>query len=116
LAAAVAKLCGYRYAPSEGNPYIHGLNNVGGYIFVTTQYITAVQLNEIAKHFSETQKLLICATSFQLGIKKMYENINLKKIPQAVLAKCEYGVNNYNLNIKEMPEFEETEEDFEDAE
>jgi hypothetical protein len=33
-----------------------------------------------------------------------------------VLSKCEYGAENYNLNVVELPDFEETEEDFEDAE
>ncbi|MFP3153387.1 site-specific DNA-methyltransferase [Lachnospiraceae bacterium ZAX-1] len=116
LAAAVAKLCGYRFAPREGNPYVHGVNNVGGFIFVTTQYITAPLLGEIAKNFSDTQSLVICASAFQVGIKNNFPNIKLRKIPQSVLAKCEYGAENYNLNVVELPEFEETEEDFEDAE
>jgi adenine-specific DNA-methyltransferase len=116
LAAAVAKLCGYRFAPREDNPYIHGVNNVGGFIFVTTQYITAPLLGEIAKHFSDTQSLVICASAFQVGIKNNFPNIKLRKIPQSVLSKCEYGADNYNLNVVELPDFEETEEDFEDAE
>ena len=116
LAAAVAKLCGYRFAPREGNPYIHGVNNVGGFIFVTTQYITAPLLGEIAKNFSDTQSLVICASAFQVGIKNNFPNIKLRKIPQSVLSKCEYGADNYNLNVVELPDFEETEEDFEDAE
>lgn len=116
LAAAVAKLCGYRFAPREDNPYIHGVNNVGGFIFVTTQYITAPLLGEIAKNFSDTQSLVICASAFQIGIKNNFPNIKLRKIPQSVLSKCEYGADNYNLNVVELPDFEETEEDFEDAE
>lgn len=116
LAAAVAKLCGYRFALREGNPYIHGVNNVGGFIFVTTQYITAPLLGEIAKHFADTQSLVICASAFQVGIKNNFSNIKLRKIPQSVLSKCEYGADNYNLNVVELPDFEETEEDFEDAE
>ena len=116
LAAAVAKLCGYRYSPREDSPYIHGVNNVGGFIFVTTQYITAPLLGEIAKNIADTQSLLICASAFQLGIKNNFPNIKLRKIPQSVLSKCEYGAENYNLNVVERPDFDETEEDFEDAE
>ena len=116
LAAAVAKLCGYRYAPQADNSFIHGVNNVGGYIFVTTQYIPAPLLGEIARHIADTESLVICASAFQLGIKNSYPNIKLRKIPQSVLAKCEYGAENYNLNVVELPDFDETEEDFEDAE
>jgi len=113
LATAVAKLCGYLYAPRKENVYIHGVNNVGGFIFVTTQYITAPILGEISKHFTDTQSVVICASAFQLGIKNNYPNIKLRKIPQTVLSKCEYGVENYNLNIVELPNFDETDEDFE---
>jgi adenine-specific DNA-methyltransferase len=116
LAAAVAKLCGYRFAPRKDNPYIHGVNNVDGFLFVTTQYITAPLLGEIAKNFSDMQSLVICASAFQVGIKNSFPNIKLRKIPQSVLSKCEYGADNYNLNVVELPDFEETEEDFEDAE
>ncbi len=116
LAAAVAKLCGYRFAPLKNNPYVHGVNNVGGFIFVTTQYITAPFLSEIAKHFADTQSLVICASAFQLGIKNNFPNIKLRKIPQSVLSKCEYSAEDYNLNLVELHNFDETEEDFEDAE
>jgi adenine-specific DNA-methyltransferase len=116
LAAAVTKLCGYSFVTSDNNPYIHGVNNVGGFIFVTTQYVTAPFLGEIAKHFSDIQSLVICASAFQVGIKNNFPNIKLRKIPQSVLSKCEYGVTDYNLNVVELPDFEETEEDFEYAE
>jgi adenine-specific DNA-methyltransferase len=116
LAAAVAKLCGYRYAPQADNLYIHGVNNVGGYIFVTTQYVTAPLLGEIARHFADTDNLVICASAFQVGIKNNYANIKLRKIPQSVLSKCEYGADNYNLNIVDLPECDETGDDFEDVE
>jgi adenine-specific DNA-methyltransferase len=115
LAAAVAKLCGYRYAPRRDNPYIHGENGTGGYIFVTTQFVTPLLLDEIAKKFHEGQKLTICASAFQPGIGVGRSDISLRKIPQSVLAKCEYGAEHYNLNIVDMPEFTETEEDFENA-
>jgi len=116
LAAAVAKLCGYRFAPSETNPFIHGVNNVGGYIYVTPQYVTAPLLHEIAKHFGDNQSLVICASAFQIGIKDNYPNIQLRKIPQSVLSKCEYGVDNYDLNVVDVPDFDLTEEDFDDVE
>lgn len=55
------------------------------------------------------EKLLICAPAFDIGLGKRYDNINVKKIPQAVLDKCEFGVDNYNLNIVDIPEIDEEE-------
>lgn len=40
---------------------------------------------------------------------KRYDNINVRKIPQSVLKKCEFGVDNYNLNIIDPPEIDEDE-------
>jgi len=76
LAAAVAKLCGYRFSTREDNHYIHGVNNVGGFIFVTTQYITSPLLAEIAKHFTDKQSLVICASAFQRKIKNDFRISN----------------------------------------
>jgi len=60
--------------------------------------------------------LLICAPAFDVGLGKRYENINVRKIPQSVLDKCEYGAEDYNLNIINQPELDADEwEDFEDA-
>jgi len=113
LAAAVAKLCGYRYAPRADNPYIHGENGTGGYIFVTTQFVTPLLLDEMAKRLRDGQKLTVCASAFQPGAGAGHRDVSLRKIPQSVLSRCEYGAENYNLNIVDLPEFTETEEDFE---
>jgi len=113
LAAAVCKLCGYRYAPREGNPFIHGESGSEGFMFVTTQFVTPAFLAEIAKRLKDGQKLVVCAPAFQPGAGAGLPNVRLRKIPQAVLSRCEYGADNYNLNIVELPEFDETGDDFE---
>ena len=38
-------------------------------------------------------------------------NIKIKKIPEMLLSKCEFGKDNYNLNIINPPEYEEEYED-----
>ena len=35
------------------------------------------------------------------------KNIKIKKIPEMLLSKCEFGKDNYNLNIINPPEYEE---------
>jgi len=77
---------------------------------------TAAQLDDISRDLPEHERLLICAPAFDIGLGKRYENINVRKIPQSVLDKCEYGADNYNLNIINPPELDEDEwEDGEDA-
>ena len=70
--------------------------------------VTAVG-DSLAKEVDAFESLLICAPAFDVGLNKRYDNITVKKIPQSVLAKCEYGVDNYNLNIVEVPECDEEE-------
>ncbi|TEB09166.1 site-specific DNA-methyltransferase [Pelotomaculum propionicicum] len=114
LAAAVAKLNGFAYAPDPEVFWKQGKNVENSYIYVTTQYLTARELDHIARDLPDYEKLLICAPAFDIGLGKRYENIDVRKIPQSVLDKCEFGIDNYNLNIVNPPELDE--EEWDDAE
>ena len=69
-------------------------------------------MNKIASQINEDESLLICATHFEEGIYNKFSNITIKKIPQILLDRCEFGKLEYNLNIIE----EAQPEDFEDEE
>lgn len=111
LVAAVAKLNGFIYAPDAEVFWKQGRSQDSSFIYVTTQYLTAAALDDIARDLADYERLLICAPAFDIGLGKRYENIDVRKIPQSVLAKCEYGVDNYNLNIVNPPELDEEEWD-----
>lgn len=111
LVAAVSKLNGFVYAPNAECFWKHGKAQDNSYIYVTTKYLTTKDLDDIARDLPEYEKLLICAPAFDIGLGKRYENIDVRKIPQSVLSKCEYGVDNYNLNIVSPPELDEEEWD-----
>lgn len=111
LVAAVAKVNGYFYAPDPDVFWKQGYSQDNSFIYVTTQYLTATMLDSLAKEVDAFESLLICAPAFDVGLNKRYDNITVKKIPQSVLDKCEYGVDNYNLNIVEVPECDEEEWD-----
>lgn len=112
LAAAVAKLNGYEYAPDEKDFWKQGHSHGNSFIFTTTQYITAEYIDKLSKEIDFDQSLLICCPAFDVKLNDRYDNITIKKIPKSVLDKCEYGKDNYNLNIVEVPEFDG--EDFDD--
>jgi adenine-specific DNA-methyltransferase len=116
LVAAVAKLHGFTYAPDAVTYWKQGRSQDNSYIYVTTQYLSAAELDAISRDLPEYERLMICAPAFDLGLGKRYENIQVRKIPQSVLSKCEYGADNYNLNILNIvnpPELDE--EGWEDA-
>lgn len=109
LVAAVAKINGFHYAPDSEVFWKQGFSQDSSYIYVTTQYLTAAMLDGIAAELSGMESLLICAPAFDVGLGKRYDNINVRKIPQSVLSKCEFGADNYNLNIIDVPELDEEE-------
>jgi adenine-specific DNA-methyltransferase len=113
LVAAVAKLHGFAYAPNAETYWKQGVSQDASFLYVTTQFLSAAELDSIARELSEYERLTVCAPAFDIGLGKRYENIQVRKIPQSVLAKCEYGKDNYNLNIINPPELDE--EEWEDA-
>lgn len=109
LVAAVAKINGYHYAPDSETFWKQGFCQDNSFIYVTTQYLTGEVLDSIAAEVGAFENLLICAPAFDTGLNKRYENITVRKIPQSVLNKCQYGVDNYNLNIIDPPALDEEE-------
>lgn len=109
LVAAVAKVNGYFYAPSTETYWKQAYSQDNSFLYVTTQYLTTAALDNLAADVAPYENLLVCAPAFDVGLNKRYDNITVKKIPQSVLDKCEYGVDNYNLNIVDVPECDEEE-------
>lgn len=110
LAAAMAKQEGYTYRPSQETYWKQGFGSETDYIYTTTQFLTVESLAAIHETMAEDESLLICCTSFQRECKQAFSNISIKKIPQMLLGRCEFGKDDYSLNIIEVPEVECEEE------
>ena len=110
LAAAMAKQEGYTYQPSQETYWKQGFGSETDYIYTTTQFLTVESLAAIHETLAEDESLLICCTSFQRECKQAFSNISIKKIPQMLLGRCEFGKDDYSLNIIEVPEVECEEE------
>lgn len=106
LAAAVAKLNGYKYKPDESVFWKQGISHESSYIFTTTQYITAQYLDMLYSEMQTGENLLICCPAYDTGLNDRYDNIIIKKIPQSVLDKSEFGVMNYNISVNTINDFE----------
>lgn len=114
LASAVALHEGFKYQPSEELFWKQSQNNENSYLFVTTRHIDSKYLSSIKDTMEENEYLIIACKSFDKSIEYKYPNIKIKKIPQMLLDKCEFGVDNYNLNIINLPIIEDEEEDYEE--
>ena len=103
LAAAMAKQEGFRYQPHESTYWKQGQSAEQDFIFTTTQFLTVEALDSIKEEMQPGETLLICCKSFQKECKGKFGNITIKKIPLMLLGRCEYGKEDYSLNIINMP-------------
>jgi len=113
LAEALAKLEGFTYAPSEVQWWRHGHSSERDFIYVTTQNLSADQLQALSDEVGSDQSLLVCCAAFH-GVtaakaSERWPNLTLKKIPKMVLARCEWGHDDYSLNVANLPIAEKTE-------
>ena len=110
LAAAMAKQEGYTYHPDQEVYWKQGFGSETDFIYTTTQFMTVEALSAIHDTMAEEETLLICCTAFQKECKQAFGNITIKKIPQMLLGRCEFGKDDYSLNIIELPDVEDAEE------
>lgn len=103
LAAAMAKHENFRYCPDEVYYWKQGKSSEKDYIFVTTVHLTPEHLDKIHEEMQPDESLLICCKSHFKGADGRYDNISVKKIPSMLLGKCEFGRDDYSLNIVDMP-------------
>lgn len=115
LAAAMAKQEGFKYQPHEGIYWKQGQSSEQDFIFTTTQFVTVEAIDRIKEEMQPNETLMICCKSFQKECKGKSANITIKKIPLILLGRCEYGKEDYSLNIVNMP-VEETEVSYKDIE
>jgi len=103
LAEAICKHEGFTYAPSETVYWQHGHSTERDYIYVTTQTLSLAQLEALSEEVGDERTLLICCGAFRVK-RDAFANLTLKKIPNAVLNRCEFGRDDYSLEVAELPE------------
>ena len=102
LAEAVCKLEGFTYAPSDTIYWQHGQSTEQDFLYVTTASLNHDQLQQLSDEVGSDRSLLVVCTSFR-GRKEGYPNLTVKKIPKAVLTRCEWGHDDYSLKVENLP-------------
>ncbi|WP_286764278.1 MULTISPECIES: hypothetical protein [Rhodopirellula] len=113
LAEAVCKLEGFTYAPSPDHYWQHGKSTENDFIYVTTQTLTREQLQHLSDQVGPERSLLVCCSAYRVRRLEDFPNLTLKKIPRAVMSKCEWGKNDYSLSVEALPDAPEP--DLEDS-
>jgi len=105
LAEAVCKLESFTYAPSDTVYWQHGHSTERDFIYVTTQHLSADQLAQLSDEVGPERTLLVFCAAFRVlkdGMER-YPNLTVKKIPKQVLARCEWGHDDYSLKVENLP-------------
>jgi len=102
LAEALCKLEGFVYAPSDSIYWQHGHSTERDFIYVTTQNLSHDQLQASNDEVGSNRSLLVLCSAFR-GKSDRYLNLTIKKIPNAVLKRCEWGHDDYSLRVQNLP-------------
>jgi adenine-specific DNA-methyltransferase len=102
LAEALCKLEGFTYAPSDTFYWQHGYSTERDFIYVTTQNLSHEQLSKLSDEVGQERTLLILCSAFR-GKVDIFPNLTIKKIPKHILSRCEWGHDDYSLDIKNLP-------------
>jgi adenine-specific DNA-methyltransferase len=102
LAEAVCKLEGFIYAPSDTAYWQQGHSTERDFIYVTTANLKHDQLQQLSDEVGGERSLLVVCSAFR-GRKEGYSNLTVKKIPKAVLSRCEWGKDDYSLKVENLP-------------
>lgn len=103
LAEAMCKLEGFTFDPNAEVYWQQGRSSETDFIYVTTQFMSKDMLTKISDDVGPNRSLLICCSAFRCDVSQ-FENLTVKKIPKAVLKKCEWGHDDYSLEIENLPD------------
>jgi len=103
LAEALCKLEGFTCAPSDSVYWQHGHSTERDFIYVTTASLTHEQLQQLSDEVGPERSLLVLCTAFRARA-NAYENLTVRKIPKQVLSRCEWGHDDYSLQVENLPQ------------
>ena len=101
LAEALCKLEGFTYGPSDSVYWQQGRSTERDFIYITTAKLSHEQLQQLSDEVGTERSLLVLCTAFR-G-KGDYPNLTVKKIPKQVLSRCEWGHDDYSLQVENLP-------------
>lgn len=99
LAEAMCKHMGFTYAPSTQHYWMQGYSSERDFIYTTTQSLPHDQLRALSEAVGPDRSLLVCCKAFQGKHVAEFKNLTVKKIPLAILHRCEWGKDDYSVSV-----------------
>ena len=114
LAASVAVHEGFKYNPDQRLFWKQSQSTEKSFLFVTTKYIDSKYLEAIVSTMNDDEYLVIACKAYDSSLESKFKNLNIKKIPEMLLGKCDFGKDDYSLNIINPPIYYEEDENYEE--
>lgn len=105
LAQALCKLEGFTYAPSPDVYWQQGHSSENDFLYVTTQTLGPEELAALSAEVGEGRSLLVLCAAFR-GNPELWLNLTIRKIPNHIRTRCEWGHDDYSLNVANLPQAE----------
>ncbi|APT33484.1 putative type III restriction-modification system HindVIP enzyme mod [Methylobacterium phyllosphaerae] len=105
LAEALCKIEGFTYAPAETEYWMQGRSTERDFLYVTTQTLTHEQLRDLSEEVGPDRTLLVLCAAYR-GDARGLPNLTVRKIPDHVRDRCEWGRDDYSLAVAALPEAE----------
>ncbi len=80
----------------------HANSTENNFIYLTTQNLSREQLSLLSDEVGSHRTLLVMCAAFR-GKAADFSNLTIKKIPNTVLSKCEWGHDDYSLQVENLP-------------
>jgi adenine-specific DNA-methyltransferase len=106
LTEAMCKHLGFSYEPNPSHWWMMGRSTERDYLCVTTDALQQEDFEHLSQEVGSERSLLICCKAFMAKVSG-YHNLTVKKIPQAILDRCEWGRDDYSLQIAALGELAE---------
>ncbi len=103
LAEAMCKLMGFTFSPGPELYWQQGRSTETDFLYTTTQTLSRQQLESLSEDVGLNRTLMVCCSAFRAKAAD-FPNLTLRKIPMAVLARCEWGKDDYSLNVANLPQ------------
>jgi adenine-specific DNA-methyltransferase len=102
LTQALCKLEGFSYAPSPDVYWQQGRSSETDFLYVTTQTLDQKALVSLSEEVGEGRTLLVLCSAFR-GRPEQWPNLTVRKIPNHIRTRCEWGRDDYSLNVANLP-------------
>jgi adenine-specific DNA-methyltransferase len=103
LAEVMCKLMGYTFSPGPELYWQQGRSTETDFLYTTTQTLSRQQIESLSEEVGPNRSLMVCCSAFRAKAAD-FPNLTLRKIPMAVLARCEWGKDDYSLNVANLPQ------------